>query len=211
LRWSNKRAVEAQNSANKCAYPYTHCVIDDHSPPASENWSSYETPQGAVDQWYSEIKDYDYDNPENNGLRGKLTDTGHFIALVDENITEVGCASNSKGSWCVYTGQKSIYGVVKSAVEYDPNKGYWVARREVCSGMGDDILWNHVWGYTGEWIMNGAEFNHKVDIGWKWPPWEIVGTGDFDEDYKTDILLRNTKTGSNFVTYSDRVFLIFVR
>ncbi len=41
----------------------------------------------AVDEWYSEIKDYDYNNPVFSG------DTGHFTQVVWKGSTKVGCGA----------------------------------------------------------------------------------------------------------------------
>ena len=173
LKWSATRAKDAQDSADQCAYPDPHCV--NHEGSWSENWDPSETPKGAVADWYSEIESYDYDNPQNNGSSGEITGTGHFITLVDKNITEVGCASSSEGSWCVYTNQKSIYGVLKSPVEYDSNKGHWVPRRKVCTELikggpfDDDIITSYkdlLWNGSHVKIRN--YFSLKcMDIGSK--------------------------------------------
>ena len=73
-----------------------------------------------------------------------------------------------------------------------------------------DILWrNTTPGSAGEnmvWYMNGvtttgsAYFNSDPD-----QTWTIVGTGDFNNDVKTDIIWRNTTTGANRVWYMDGV------
>jgi hypothetical protein len=67
-----------------------------------------------------------------------------------------------------------------------------------------DILWrNKVTGGVVVWYMNGAGAVSKVD----WivqdgdTSWEIVGTGDFNNDGNTDILWRNKATGGVVAWY----------
>jgi len=65
-----------------------------------------------------------------------------------------------------------------------------------------DILWrNKGTGQNVVWLMDGATMSN-----WSWilpevpdTNWEIVGTGDFNGDGKTDILWRNKSTGQNVV------------
>jgi hypothetical protein len=65
-----------------------------------------------------------------------------------------------------------------------------------------DILWrNKATGENVVWYMDGV-----TRTGWSYIEpavsdlnWEIVGTGDFNGDGKTDILWRNKSTGQNVV------------
>jgi hypothetical protein len=71
-----------------------------------------------------------------------------------------------------------------------------------------DILWrNKGTGQNVVWFMDGATMS---DWSWILPEvpdtnWEIVGTGDFNSDGKTDILWRNKSTGQNVVWFMDGV------
>ena len=82
-------------------------------------------------------------------------------------------------------------------------------------GIGDfngdgkiDILWrNKGTGQNVVWFMDGATMSN-----WSWilpevpdTNWQIVGTGDFNGDGKTDILWRNKATGQNVVWFMDGV------
>lgn len=63
-----------------------------------------------------------------------------------------------------------------------------------------DILWrNRATGDNGVWRMNGTSFGSYFGLS---PVaansgWQVVGTGDFDQNNSTDILWRNTSTGEN--------------
>jgi len=69
-----------------------------------------------------------------------------------------------------------------------------------------DILWrNKTTGQNVVWFMDVV-----ARSGWSWiipqvtdTNWEIVGTGDFNGDGKTDILWRNKSTGENEVWFMD--------
>ena len=71
-----------------------------------------------------------------------------------------------------------------------------------------DILWrNKSTGQNVVWFMDGATMSN-----WSWilpevpdTNWQIVGTGDFNSDGKTDILWRNKSTGQNVVWFMDGV------
>jgi hypothetical protein len=71
-----------------------------------------------------------------------------------------------------------------------------------------DILWrNKATGENVVWYMDGV-----TRTGWSYIEpavsdlnWEIVGTGDFNGDGKTDILWRNKGTGQNVVWFMDGV------
>ncbi|KAG0426079.1 hypothetical protein HPB47_017340 [Ixodes persulcatus] len=52
--------------------------------------------QTPVDSWYSEIKDYDYANPESS------SDATHFTQVVWKSTTKVGCARSKAASRAAY-------------------------------------------------------------------------------------------------------------
>ncbi|CAN8007594.1 unnamed protein product [Ixodes pacificus] len=53
-------------------------------------------PQTPVDSWYSEITDYDYDDPRYS------EDTGHFTQVVWKSTTKVGCGRGHAASRNAY-------------------------------------------------------------------------------------------------------------
>ncbi|PWB81124.1 MAG: hypothetical protein C3F08_02710, partial [Candidatus Methylomirabilota bacterium] len=69
-----------------------------------------------------------------------------------------------------------------------------------------DILWryNGPGGYNVVWYMNGAEWAGSAEL---LPVndlnWQIVGTGDFNNDTHADILWRNILSGENVVWYME--------
>jgi hypothetical protein len=66
------------------------------------------------------------------------------------------------------------------------------------------------------WLMNGTSYSSGVSLGVVPTQWQIVGTGDFNGNGKTDILWQNTATGEraiwlmNGTSYSSGVSLGFV-
>src|SRR3989304_8424342 len=69
-----------------------------------------------------------------------------------------------------------------------------------------DILWrNKTNGLSALWFMDGTTMS-----SWTWllpyvsdTNWEIVGTGDFNNDGKTDILWRNKTNGLSTLWFMD--------
>jgi hypothetical protein len=89
LTWSPQLAADAQAWADAC--PQNGFK---HSPgawqgnnPYGENlaWGTNQTPQGAVDLWYSEINKYNFAAPSYSNA------VGHFTQLIWKNSTQVGC------------------------------------------------------------------------------------------------------------------------
>jgi hypothetical protein len=69
-----------------------------------------------------------------------------------------------------------------------------------------DILWrNSTTGENYVWYMDGATFTGSAQINTVPAPWEIVGTGDFNDDGKPDILWRNSTTGEIVVYYMEGI------
>ena len=89
LTWSPQLAAEAQQWADAC--PQNGFK---HSPGAwqsetgyGENlsWGTNQTPQGAVDSWYSEIGKYNFAAPSYSNA------VGHFTQLIWRNSKQLGC------------------------------------------------------------------------------------------------------------------------
>ena len=74
-------------------------------------------------------------------------------------------------------------------------------------GKSDILLQNASTGACYVWEMNGLDFASARSYGYVgWTPgaeWEAKGTGDFNGDGKSDILLQNSKDGSCFVWEMD--------
>jgi uncharacterized protein YkwD len=93
MTWNQTLADLAENTAKQCSC--AHCAPVNY-------WESIycaiATEEVAVDAWYSEIKNYDYNNPAFG------PNTGHFIAVVAKSLTEAGCSSTDGDTVCVYGG-----------------------------------------------------------------------------------------------------------
>jgi len=61
---------------------------------------------------------------------------------------------------------------------------------------GSDIVWHNQNGGILLWLMNGNAVSSQVHLGNISNAWQIVGTGDFNADGVTDLLLRNAQTGA---------------
>ncbi|XP_022779877.1 titin-like isoform X2 [Stylophora pistillata] len=86
LRWSPLLATEAQNYADRLVKTgsLSHSGQKDHGENLAYTWDSPLSARGAVDLWYDEVQDYDFDSP------GYTSDTGHFTQLVWVGTEEFG-------------------------------------------------------------------------------------------------------------------------
>ncbi len=114
LQYDSTLTDVAQWRVTNCAF-CKHCTCQGsscdpkYSKQYAENiacWNA--TPGDAVASWYSEIKNYDYNNPQWNN------NTGHFINMVVNSASKVGCACSGKECTCVYD---SLYGTSPSALK----------------------------------------------------------------------------------------------
>jgi hypothetical protein len=88
LAWSDELAAAAQQWANACTLDANgRFAHDDNRGEVGENlhWGTQTTAQGAVDSWYSEINNYDFDNPVYSSA------VGHFTQVVWRGSTQLGC------------------------------------------------------------------------------------------------------------------------
>lgn len=104
LEWDSTLAEVATWRAKNCQN-CDHCVCEQNDPSCNsihkqayaENATCYAaTAEQAVDDWYSEINNYDYNNPQWNNS------TGHFINVIVSKATKVGCACNTNQCYCDY-------------------------------------------------------------------------------------------------------------
>lgn len=114
LSWSDELASYAQNYADDydCSGSLTHS-----GGPYGENLAIGYGTTGAVDAWYSEIKDYSFSNPDYS------SSTGHFTQVVWKSTTKVGCGIKQCGGvWgdyiiCSYDPAGNMLGTFASNVE----------------------------------------------------------------------------------------------
>ncbi|XP_051513491.1 Golgi-associated plant pathogenesis-related protein 1, partial [Myxocyprinus asiaticus] len=73
------------------------------------------TGKEAVECWYSEIKDYNFEKP------GFQSNTGHFTQVVWKSTTEVGVGMATDGNTVFVVGQYSPAGNITNAGYYEKN------------------------------------------------------------------------------------------
>jgi hypothetical protein len=61
------------------------------------------------------------------------------------------------------------------------------------------IIWQHVNGQAGMWLMNGATPVGKAGLISAGTGWQIVGTGDFNNDGNSDLLFLNTSVNQSAI------------
>ena len=66
-----------------------------------------------------------------------------------------------------------------------------------------DIFWRDSAGDLAVWVMNGAQVATSVALGTVSSNWQIAGLGDFDGDGNTDILWRDTNTGTLSIWFTN--------
>jgi len=99
LTWSAKLAADAQTSANRC--PMDHNRAELNAEHENENLyhgsgsASFTGPKAAIDFWYGEIKDYNFNAPV-LVFDGPMN--GHFTQVVWKNTTQIGCATKVCGN-----------------------------------------------------------------------------------------------------------------
>jgi hypothetical protein len=102
LKWDSVLAEVATWRAKNCPYG-VHCRCTDpscnpiYSKVYGENAAWYTAaPNKVVEDWYSEINNYVYNNPQWSD------NTGHFINIVNNVATKVGCACLNNRCFCDY-------------------------------------------------------------------------------------------------------------
>merc|ERR1712093_414147 len=90
LKWKDELARDAQAAANQCVAK--GMLHHSNTNGAGQNGAmGYPSFEAAIDGWYSEIKDYDFQN------HGFAMNTGHFTQVVWKSCTHVGMARDTTG------------------------------------------------------------------------------------------------------------------
>ncbi|VDQ13043.1 unnamed protein product [Trichobilharzia regenti] len=84
LQWDNDLAHHAQLTANKCALQHSKITVPKYQY-IGQNAAIYPTMEGAIEDWFNEYKDYDYNTQKCSFL------CGHYTQMVWQNTTNVGC------------------------------------------------------------------------------------------------------------------------
>ncbi|TFL07388.1 PR-1-like protein [Pterulicium gracile] len=108
LQWSNTLAEAAQKWADRCQFQHSGGAVG----PYGENLyaaTGGSPPRAATDGWYSEVKDYDRNNPQYS----------HFTQMVWRATTELGCAVANCPPGSIFPAE---YGTAQFHVcEYNPH------------------------------------------------------------------------------------------
>jgi len=91
LKWKESLAQDAQKAANQCVEKGT-LHHSNHAGAGQNGAMGYGSFQGAIDGWYSEISDYDFEHG------GFTMGTGHFTQVVWKSTTHVGMARDTSGN-----------------------------------------------------------------------------------------------------------------
>merc|ERR1712093_586124 len=90
LKWKDELAKDAKAAANQCVAK--GMLHHSNTNGAGQNGAmGYPSFEAAIDGWYSEIKDYDFQN------HGFAMNTGHFTQVVWKSCTHVGMARDTTG------------------------------------------------------------------------------------------------------------------
>jgi hypothetical protein len=123
--------------------------------------------------------------------------TGDFDGDGKSDILWQNASSGTVEEWLM---NGSTVSATSDIATLAPGTGWTVAGIGDFNGDGkSDILWrNTASGSVQAWLMNGASALSQTTVGSVSPSsgWSIVGTGDFNGDSKSDILWRNSSTGT---------------
>jgi hypothetical protein len=126
----------------------------------------------------------------------KIVGTGDFNGDFTSDILWQSTSDGTVSLWEMRNGQQLAAQTVSGPMSSD----WQIAGTGDFNGDGKaDILWDNTsTGAIAAWDMNGFQVLQNSDI-FTVPTnsgWQIVGTGEFNGDGKTDILWDNTNTGS---------------
>lgn len=79
LKWNDTLATYAQNWSNRCQFQHSRGNYGENLGYGHDTWKSL------IDDWYNEVKDYNYRLP------GFSPKTGHFTQVVWKSTTNIGC------------------------------------------------------------------------------------------------------------------------
>lgn len=118
LEWNTTLATYAQNWSDGCKFVHSHGAYGENLGYGYNSWKQL------VDDWYDEVKDYNYRVPQFSGA------TGHFTQVVWKSTTSIGCGvqtcnnlfRGAKLYTCSYAPHGNIVGI-----DYHTGKTYFEA------------------------------------------------------------------------------------
>ncbi|XP_077080449.1 uncharacterized protein LOC143732878 [Siphateles boraxobius] len=156
--------------------------------------SDKKTPTGkeAVDSWYSEIKDYDFEKP------GHQPKTGHFTQVVWKSSTELGVGLATDGKTIFVVGQYKPAGNITNAGYYQenvlPKTGF-----NISEAVGDSRVGNASDGFGGDVKLNIIGITVKVET---MVSNDIAKGEQENRRYETHIILTHTSVVFTCLLYT---------
>ena len=129
LQWDASCRQDAQQQANACAARRT-LFHGNHDNQGQNAHMSNPPADGArsVDDWYSEINDYDFNSGQSKN--GRMV--GHFTQLVWAETTHVGVARSADGIWVIANYRPPGNWCGEEAANVGPPNGTPSAASKVC-------------------------------------------------------------------------------
>ncbi|CAO3563811.1 unnamed protein product [Mortierella alpina] len=93
LTWNDAAATWGDNWLQSCEFRHSDSGPNNYEEILAAGYADFKS---AIDAWYGEVKDYDYNSP------GFSMNTGHFTQVVWKSTTSIGCAKRECPRWTIY-------------------------------------------------------------------------------------------------------------
>lgn len=170
LKWSEQLAKVAEWRAKNCGL-CSHCKCQGASchPDNAKQWAENATcwaatPETAVKAWYQEVANYDYNNPK------WASNTGHFINVVVNTASAVGCYCNGQHCYCDYDSMYGTSAYALSQVVPKPTRTEAACKSDVVVYSHAQKAWqsgtSKCWQLDGHPIY-GKDTGRNCTVYWK--------------------------------------------